>query len=909
MTTPGEGNQTAGQATATAPDRPASTDSGQTSVEQMLDAGAVRAFHQAFMAVATRSEFDPEDVARQLVRDGRVTDMTWTMLRALEAEARTGEVAANERWDSSGITAIADHLRAVAGHLAPPSAEVAAAQVSAASEDADFVFKVLDSQGVGSIGTGADPVPPPELFGRFPIQLGADDVQNRFSLRQRVQDRITDGDPRGIMLPFEDSTDLALGIVDEVCRNTVETGPTAREMALLSVQIDRVPLQTAMRLRQFAELLNTHVPDPADQRQRFGTYPGGRSLAQHLRAIDTEIMAVAAVPANLIRARVDGLFAPINTTLGLPRTLTPDAAPAREPLVSSTTANRPARSRSATVPTVDEEQQARVLQTELSSPPTVNAGTPGSAESVVPGLRDHQQMQRQATDVARGIIDRVVPLHQPGGSAAQPVASDKAPYDLCVDAGRPWGFDIAVTELLTTHADELRTQAAGSREQLNGLDRDGLITAAQELEVVVERVGRDRGFTPRSASEIRSDIPKRPGEATRADDDSSAWLDDPSLVPAEALLGSAIHSPDTLGDLAKFLRADDFPRSGLAPFTRSVLGEVYQTLQGLYKDRQLQDCSTLATDSERMAAAHANHLRVVRALREAEYIPVGFTNPAKVVARLTEAAPPEAIGFGRLHDPSAQVRMGLMVLKDSIPQRVIKAGGSVRRATTGLLARLNPARSANHAAAVLANLTDVAQRLAIAGDSGGADAGQDELTALLASHRNEGLPPVPRMARPFVRRSEALLLTAALRGNASVLKFSPEDFSVREHATAWSAIKALQEAGHPINYVTVFHQIRELPEPHRSHGPSALALKQLEQRPNPTPSQLVRALRTVSHSTLQRAAAQAAALTAEATNIAALPSRELVGLAVREHTALARQAKVVADLHKPQQQRSPGRSA
>ena len=913
MTTPGGGSPGSGQSAAvTAPDRPRPAIPALSTLEQAPDAGAVRVLHEAFMAVAAGTDFDPTRVAEQITGNGRVTELTWTTLRALELSARTRDQAVDDLWEEAGIAVIADHLRAVADQLPTPSAEDAAAQTPAASASAGAVFRGLDIQKLSLIGTAAVPAPP-ELFGEpFPIELGANDLTDTSRLQQRVQASIADDASRGDRPPFDDATGMALGIVDDVCANGVNTGGSARDTALMCVTVDQAPLHTAVRLRQFAELLNRHVPDPAEQRRRFGTFPEGRSLAQHLRAIDTEIMGVAAMPGSLVRARVDGLFAPINSIVGLPQTLVPDRSTTPEPAASSAAANQRSRPRTGGVPTVDDEQQARVLLTELSTSPPVSAGSLGDAESPIPGLLDHQQMQRQANDIARGIIDRVVPLHQPGGFAARPTTSDKEPFDLCVDPGRPWGFDVAVTELLTVRADELRTQAAGLREQINGVDRDGLITAAQELEVIVERVGRDRGFTPRSASEIRTDIPTRPGDPAGADEEASAWLNDPSLVPAEALLGSAIHSPDTLGDLAKFLRHDDFPRSGVAPSRPPVLGDVYQTLQGLYKDGQLQDCSTLATDSKRMAAAHANHLRVVRALRQAEYIPVGFTNPAKVVARLTEAAPPQAIGFGRLHDPSAQVRMGRMVLEESIRRKIVDAGGSLRRSTTGLLARLNPARSANHAAAVLDNLEEIAQRLARAGGSSTPDAGQDELNALLSTYRAERLPPIPPISRPFVLRAEAVILKAALRGDASVLQFSPEDFSTREHATAWSAIKALQAAGHPINYVTVFHQIRELPEPHRFHGPSAVALKELEglieSRP-PSPRQVMRALRTVSHSTLQRATAQAAALTAEASAITALPAKKLLGLATHEHAALARQARAVADQRKHPTHRSGGRSA
>jgi hypothetical protein len=937
MTTPGDINQGAGQSsTRTAPNP---TTAAAPPTEPQIDPGAVRVLHEAFTAAATGAGFDADRVTQQLLRGRLLSPDTWTTLRALAIEGTELNRTQDQLWDAVDMGAITGHLRAVADQIPTPSAEDAAVRDATAKASAEMVFGAMDPRGVRMIAVLVAPPPAALYTAQFPMELNEDDLRTISGLRRGLQARITSDDEPYDELPYEEVTQRALRVVDSVC-NTASLAVPAADTAWQVATSDSSPMHTAVRLRQFADLIDRHLPNPDIQRVRFGTYDQGRTLADHLRAVDAEIMVQASRPASLAGARVDRLFSGLTTVLNLPRTAGAAPAPASDRAVSVATGGS-VQAAPGGVQTLDEERRAAVLTTELADWPAIDDAV---VRRVVGGgpvpdyLRVDEQLRTNADTVAQDIVDRATAAHRPG-SGVDPATVEDFAVASCTNAGLPWDFDVAATERLTLRAEQLRAQAGGGQTMVDGLDPARARVVASQLEHIVERVGMIQGFTPRSAAEISVSVALAAGiaqprtgpaaggrsaadapifrglvESAAAHNTSTGpgvsdgaepdWLDDPSLVPAEALLGSAIHAPDTLNDLSKILKADNFPREGLTPSRRSALGQVYETLQGLHQDGQLKDCVSLGSEAERMSAAHANQRRVARALRDAEYIPMGFPNPAKIIGRLIEATPSQASPLSHVYDPRAQIRMGLMVLEEAIYRRVAEAGGTARRITTHIFARLNPERAARRARAMLTGLDDLSHRHALATGEASTDVALERLRDLVENSPDSTAPVLTgRLPRPMVRRAEEQLLTAALQGNAAVLQFEPDDLAKRQHANAWRAIKNLQANNHPITSTTVFHAIRQLPEPHRHHGLSARQLIALEERPKPEPGKIMRSIRTLATATLQRANAQATALAAKVGNARDIPAQAVLGFAMREHAALARQATAVAALH---QQRRPG---
>jgi DnaB-like helicase N terminal domain len=940
MTTPGDTNQDAGQPGTTTAPNPNTAAAPPTGPQ--IDPGAVLVLHEAFTAAATGAGFDADRVTEQVLRGRLLSPDTWTTLRALAIEGTELNRTQDQLWDAVDMGAITGHLRAVADQIPTPSAEDAAARDAAARASADMVFGAMDPRGVRMIAVLVAPPPAALYAAQFPMELNEDDLRTISGLRRGVQARITSEDEPYDELPYEEVTQRALRVIDSVC-NTANLAVSPVDTAWQVATSDSTPMHTAVRLRQFADLIDRHLPNPDIQRVRFGTYDQGRTLADHLRAVDAEIMVQASRPATLAGARVDRLFSGLTTVLNLPRTAGA-AATATSDRAVKVAPGASAQAARGGVQTVEEERRAAVLTTELADWPAIDDAevrrVVGSGP-VPDYLRVEEQLRTNADTLAQDIVDRAMAAHR-SGSGVDPATVEEFAVASCTDAGLPWDFDVAATERLTLRAEQLRVQAGGGQTVVDGLDPARARVVASQLEHIVERVGMIQGFTPRSATQISvsaalaaGQAQPRPGPAESrrsttddpifqglvesaaahnasigtemSDADEPDWLDDPSLDPAEALLGSAIHAPDALNDLSKILKADNFPREGFTPSRRSVLGQVYETLQGLHQDGQLKDCTSLGSETERMNAAHANQRRVARALRDAEYIPVGFTNPAKIIGRLTEAAPLQASPLHHAYDPRAQVRMGRMVLEDSVFRRVAEAGGTARRLTTHIFARLNPERAARRARAMLTSLDDMSHRLALATGEASTDVGLERLRDLVENSPDSAAPVLSgRLPRPMVRRAEELLLTAALQRNGAVLQFEPDDFAKREHANTWRAIKHLQANNHPITSTTVFHAIRQLPEPHRHHALSKRQLMTLEDRPEPAPGKIMRSIRTLATATLQRANAQATALAAKVGNARDIPAQAVLGFAMREHAALARQATAVAALH--QQRRSGSRT-
>lgn len=475
-----------------------------------------------------------------------------------------------------------------------------------------------------------------------------------------------------------------------------------------------------------------------------------------------------------------------------------------------------------------------------------------------------------------------------------------------VDA-RPWGFDTTATDALVVHAATLReaSESTADAEHLDGYTPQVANAAADQIEQIALHVGALGGFPVRSAEEIRADAgaPGKHASETRHDaaaaeqapagdsvaapDDSVADAELDDAVIEHALVGTLVHVPDTLDDIAKFLRPEDI--------SHQRVRVAYTVLQQLHEERALVEVSALDTDRERVTATHTNHQTLLRALR-ASALPQAGT----LVAELTTAASTNSLLDRHERVPEIQLRMARTVLANAARRAITAAGVRIRRASLlTLVPGLDPARVTRAASEIRNSVDQLAQRLATAGGPSSHHGDGDKLRQLLSAPARTASGAAGLLAR----RAERDLMHLALRGNTEVLMYGPQDFTRREHANTWRAIQNLQARGEPINYVSVFSEQRALPAQHRP-ALSAHQLQRLENRDLITPSEIRRAFAVVTRSAIRRDARQLNEVTRDLAGRTDLPVDTVVAAAQLGHDTTTRFARTALD----RAQRRPGRT-
>ncbi|WP_018685326.1 DnaB-like helicase N-terminal domain-containing protein [Actinokineospora enzanensis] len=342
----------------------------------------------------------------------------------------------------------------------------------------------------------------------------------------------------------------------------------------------------------------------------------------------------------------------------------------------------------------------------------------------------------------------------------------------------------------------------------------------------------------------------------------------PELMPEHALLGSLLNTPAALADLEEFLGARDFS----TPDTRAV----YTAIRGLHRDGALINVADMSSEARQLEAANENYLKLFTALR-ADPPPYGrntiFDIP-RLIGQITAAAPAESVPYRGVYDPGAQMRLGRMVLEDSIRRQLGGMGMNMKRATP-LVApaqMLGPQRGERNAQTLVSNLELIesqvdamAQRLVAAVKHTGPDAVAvavprvaDETVSQSAAGRIRMPERFRAITAPLQHRAERHIIHLALHAGRmenipeAVLNLAPEDFSSSRHANTWRTIKDLQARGLPVNYVAVDRESRAGSFAHQPMLTNR-ALTKMAEPPEIKPERVARSLRTLVSSALARA--------------------------------------------------------
>lgn len=375
---------------------------------------------------------------------------------------------------------------------------------------------------------------------------------------------------------------------------------------------------------------------------------------------------------------------------------------------------------------------------------------------------------------------------------------------------------------------------------------------------------------------------------------------DPQVMAEHALLGSLLHSPAAFGTLEEFLGPRDFATSE----TR----QLYLTLHALHRRRALHDAAALPTPQAQLAAAEDNHQKLRTALR------AGLNGPRldpaavdRVISRVITAAPPEALPFRGVYDPAAQLRLGRMVLEDSLRRQLHQMGVQLTPATSTTSPR-EPRQAAQTAHAVAANLTSMlghldtlAARLARAVQRTGPDTTTSAPVEGQSGRRIRWPDLVRPLATPLRHRAERQLIHLALHAGRldhvpeQILALTPEDFADRRHANTWRLIQDLRSRGLPVNYVSVLYEAH-------THGTAqpilpGKALAAMATPPETRPDRIARALHTVVTAALARVRHDSQRTIAAAARNPQLPAQQALNHTRQALSGLADRARAAAEAH------------
>lgn len=406
-----------------------------------------------------------------------------------------------------------------------------------------------------------------------------------------------------------------------------------------------------------------------------------------------------------------------------------------------------------------------------------------------------------------------------------------------------------------------------------------------------------------------------PGDGTRADSDeageATAYRYDPDLLPEHALLGSLLHAPRALDELTAFLGPRDFS----TPDTQAV----FTTLRGLHQSGALFDVAALTTEADRLQAANENVVKLWTALK-ASPPPYGnhtVTDVPGLIGQINAAAPVESVPYRGVYDPVAQLRLGRMVLEDSIRRQLGAMGVHMERAAPLIApAQIAPDRAEKAAQAVVGNLetieaqlTSITQRFVEAvrrtepGTANSATEAAAEAEAAATSARRWRVPDkLQWLTQPLQHRAELHVIHLALHAGRmrdvpqQVLELQPEHFSDTRHANIWRTIQDLRRRELPVNYVSVFRETRDAGFAYQPVL-SDRALTRLANPPEIRPDRVARSLRTLVASALARATKEGRQAIASAAADRDRPVREVLDEVRKDVNALGARAKTALAQH------------
>ncbi|MFL6120740.1 DnaB-like helicase N-terminal domain-containing protein [Actinophytocola sp.] len=381
----------------------------------------------------------------------------------------------------------------------------------------------------------------------------------------------------------------------------------------------------------------------------------------------------------------------------------------------------------------------------------------------------------------------------------------------------------------------------------------------------------------------------------------------PHLLTEHALLGSLIHAPDGLNDMAKFLVGDEF--------SSRELGAVYLTVRGLVQARELTEVSTLTDRTEQRWACAGNRMRVLDALVNQRFTRTKLADPEGLILQLADAAPAETVPYRGVYDPSAQMRMARDVLADAIRRKVTDMGVRMQRRPPIMRPLRTAARQELTAVSLhstllstQANLDRMTERWAQAVDRAGTNVGAQAATDVAAAAATARQPARPGPIAAFrLRRAERHLIHLALHtGHHLDGDVKPEFFSAPEHRNTWQLLMQLRERGEPVNRVSLYNETLRNPDigPVMSHEDT---FNKMRVAPETRPHRIANSLRTVVNAALTRAAKDAgAAVTTAATN-RAVPIEGLLDYAdQRVHALMGRATTASATHQKIAEHHEPG---
>jgi hypothetical protein len=372
----------------------------------------------------------------------------------------------------------------------------------------------------------------------------------------------------------------------------------------------------------------------------------------------------------------------------------------------------------------------------------------------------------------------------------------------------------------------------------------------------------------------------------------------PHLLTEHALLGSLIHAPDGLNDMAKFLGGGDF--------SSRELGAVYLTVRGLVQAGELTEVSTIEDRTEQRWACAGNKMRIYDALVHQRFTTTPVPDPEGLLAQLADAAPVETVPYRGVYDPSAQMRMARDVLADAIRRKVTAMGVHMQHRERLMgrpwrtAARQEMAALSVHSNLVSAqaNLDRMTERWARAVDRAGTNIGAQAAIDVAAAAATARRPARPGPIAAFrLRRVERHLIHLALHtGHHLDGDIRPEYFTVPEHRNTWQLLMDIRGRGEPVNRVALYNETLRNPTigPVMSHEDT---FNKMRVAPDTRPHRIANSLRTVVNAALSRAAKDAgAAVTTVATN-RAVPVEGLLDFADQRVHALMGRATTASAAH------------
>lgn len=363
----------------------------------------------------------------------------------------------------------------------------------------------------------------------------------------------------------------------------------------------------------------------------------------------------------------------------------------------------------------------------------------------------------------------------------------------------------------------------------------------------------------------------------------------PQLLTEHALLGSLIHAPDGLNDMAKFLVGGDF--------SSPELGAVYLTVRGLVQAGELTEVSALTDWTEQRWACAGNKMRIYDALVDQRFTKEPLADPEGLIAQLADAAPVESVPYRGVYDPSAQMRMARDVLADAIRRKVTDMGVRMQRRERLVRPLRTAARQAlsalslhSNLVSTQANLDRMTVRWSQAVDRAGTNVGAQAATEVAAAAATARRPARPGPIAAFrLRRAERHLIHLALHtGHHLDGDVRPEYFNTPEHRNTWRLLMEIRGRGEPVNRVSLYNETVRNPDigPVLSHEDT---FNKMRPAPETRPHRIAGSLHTVVNAALSRAAKDAgAAVTTVATN-QAVPIEGLLDYADQGvHTLMGR---------------------